>query len=66
MEGAITSDKSANRNDIPNNEQFELEIPCPKAARYGGKCSNDERLWECDECGKLVFMRKPGEVSLMS
>jgi hypothetical protein len=63
MEGAISSDKSAKVNDTPKHEQFELEIPCPKATKYGGACSNDECRWECDDCGKLVVIRKPGEVS---
>jgi hypothetical protein len=43
--------------------QFELEIPCPKAAIYGGKCSNDECRWECDDCGRLIVIRKPTNVS---
>jgi hypothetical protein len=68
MEGAISSDKSAKVNDTQKqkHEQFELEIPCPKAEKYGGQCSNDKCRWECDDCGKLVVIRKPGEVSLIS
>jgi hypothetical protein len=45
--------------------QFELEIPCPKAAIYGGKCSNDECRWECDDCGQLIVIRKPANVSYL-
>jgi hypothetical protein len=60
MEGAIAS---VEVNDLPKDEQFELEIPCPKAAKYGGKCPNDDCRWECDDCGQLVVTRKPSKVS---
>jgi hypothetical protein len=63
LEGA-ESDTSVNgTGPAALDGQFELEIPCPKAAIYGGKCSNDECRWECDDCGQLIVIRKPTNVS---
>jgi hypothetical protein len=44
-------------------DQFDLDIPCPKAKLYGGHCSNDDCLWECDDCAHLIIFEKPKDVS---
>jgi hypothetical protein len=64
LEGAVSDESTLNGTGTAALDgQFELEIPCPKAAIYGGKCSNDECRWECDDCGQLIVIRKPANVS---
>jgi hypothetical protein len=63
LEGAEIDTSMNGTGKSASDGQFELEIPCPKAAIYGGKCSNDECRWECDDCGQLIVIRKPVNVS---
>ena len=68
MEGVVSRTSVNDADDdaadiVALDEQFELEIPCPKAAIYEGVCSNDECRWECDDCGQLVVIHKQADVS---
>jgi hypothetical protein len=63
MDGTTVSHAISITDGTAVDEQFELEIPCPKAEIYGGPCSNDECRWECEDCGQLVVIHKPPDVS---
>jgi hypothetical protein len=34
-----------------------FECTCPKANKFGGNCSDEEFLWECDDCGQFLAIQ---------
>ncbi|KAI3417691.1 hypothetical protein GPALN_012166 [Globodera pallida] len=43
---------------VPQKKTELCSLPCPLCIDYGGKCQNNDFLWDCDDCGQtLAFVK---------